>query len=314
MKGSKITYIILFGAIISVSTAAIFIRFAQKSIPSITIAAYRLIIAFLLLFPFTIKKAISEYRQLNKKSFALISMSGFFLAVHFGSWILSLEYTNVISSVVLVTTTPIWVSLIYPYLYNVKIPKRFIWGLLLAFLGIILISVSNSGSFTKFDLREFLIGNTSIIRGNLLALLGAVCAAGYVLLGRTLRKQISTGSYVLLVYFTAGAVLFTYIFLTHEISFQLNKYEFSLLFLLALIPQVIGHSLLNWALGVMPAYFVAITLLGEPIGSTILAFIFLKEIPNKNEIISAGIILLGILIAILGSSSETETDDDSLTD
>ena len=102
--------------------------------------------------------------------------------------------------------------------------------------------------------------------------------------------------------------------LAQDMSLQLNKYEFSLLFLLALIPQVIGHSLLNWALGVMPAYFVAITLLGEPIGSTILAFIFLKEIPNKNEIIGAGIILLGILIAILGSSSESEYIDDSLTD
>ena len=302
-KEEKLALIILPVAILSVSTAAIFIRFAQETIQSITIASYRLIIASLVLFPFTIKKARKEIKDLNSRSIGLIVISGFLLALHFASWIISFEFTNVISSVVLVTTTPIWVTAISPWLIKEKVPRRFLLGLGVAFLGIVMISFSNARLFSSWKINEMFFKDELVIQGNFLALLGAFCAAGYVVIGRILRRQLSTGSYSLSVYSIAGAVLVLFVVVSQEQSMKINLNELKWLILLALIPQVIGHSLINWSLGIMPAYYVAISLLGEPIGSTIMAIIILKEIPTISEIISAGIILLGIFIAIIGSKN-----------
>ena len=294
---------VLFLAIMSVSTAAIFIRFAQTTIPSITIAAYRLVFASLILFPFTIKKTLSDLKGINRKSIGLILASALLLALHFASWIQSLEYTNVISSVVLVTTTPIWVAAISPWLLKESVPKRFFLGLMIAFLGIVLINFKGSLTFGGFNFKEILIGQSRAVFGNFLALIGALCAAGYVVAGRTLRKQLSTESYVLSVYSVAGLILFSLTIFTHAQIKITNFTELKWLFLIALIPQVVGHSLLNWSLGSLPAYFVAISLLGEPIGSSILAIFFLSEMPSLGEVISSMVILLGIIIAITRSKN-----------
>jgi len=266
----------------------------------------------MILFPFTIKKAHKEMKDLNSRSIGLIIISGFLLALHFASWIISLEFTNVISSVVLVTTTPIWVTAISPWLINERVPKRFLLGLVLAFIGMVLISFSSSGLFSNWKINEIFYKDELIIQGNLLALLGALCAAGYVVIGRILRKQLSTGSYALSVYSIAGAALVVFAVVSQEQSMRIDLNELKWLVLLALIPQVIGHSLINWSLGIMPAYYVAISLLGEPIGSTILAIFILKEIPTISEIISAGIILLGIFIAIIGSKNSLDQGKTSI--
>lgn len=299
-KNNKLAFFVLAVAILSVSTAAIFIRFAQETVPSITIASYRLIIASLILIPFTIKKAYKELKGLDSRSIGQIIISGFLLAFHFVSWIISLEFTNVISSVVLVTTTPIWVTAISPWLLKERVPKRFLLGLGLAFLGMVMISFGNAGLLSNWKMNEIFFKDELVVQGNLLALLGAFCAAGYIVIGRILRKQLSTGSYVLSVYSIAGTVLIGLMIISKEQSMKINLNELKWLVLVALIPQVIGHSLINWSLGIMPAYYVAISLLGEPIGSTILAIFILREIPTISEIVSAGVILLGIFIAIIG--------------
>jgi drug/metabolite transporter (DMT)-like permease len=182
----------------------------------------------------------------------------------------------------------------------------------LAFLGMVLISFSSSGLFSHWKLNEIFFRDDMVIQGNLLALLGALCAAGYVVIGRILRRQLSTGSYALSVYSIAGAALVVFAVVSQEQSMRINLNELKWLILLALIPQVIGHSLINWSLGIMPAYYVAISLLGEPIGSTILAIFILKEIPTISEIISAGIILLGIFIAIIGSKNSLDQGKTSI--
>jgi len=298
LENSKYAQFALPIAILSVSTAAIFIRFAQNSIPSITIAAYRLIFASIFLFPFTIKKTIREFREINQKYFLLVISSGVFLALHFASWIMSLESTNVISSVVLVTTTPLWVTAFSPLVLHEKVPRRFLFGLCIAFLGVLMISFVGVGEISGWGINIFYQKNTPSIVGNILALFGAICAACYVVIGRILRRHISNSSYILSVYSTSAFTLTLFILLNHQYSLSINYSDIKWLVLLALIPQVIGHSLINWSLGILPAFFVAISLLGEPIGSTIMAIIFLKEIPSVNEVVSAVIILAGIFIAI----------------
>jgi len=306
IQGKKPVLIILSVAILSVSTAAIFIRFAQETISSIAIASYRLILASLILFPFTIKKAYKEMKDLNSRSIGLIVISGLLLALHFASWIISLEFTNVISSVVLVTTTPIWVTAISPWLIKERVPRKFFLGLVLASFGMVLISFGNSGLSSNWKINEMFFKDELVIQGNLLALLGAFCAAGYIVIGRILRKQLSTGSYALSIYSIAGIALVVFAVVLQEQSMKIDLAELKWLILLALLPQVIGHSLINWSLGIVPAYYVAIFLLGEPIGSTILAIFILKEIPSISEVISAGIILLGIFIAIIGSKNASD--------
>jgi drug/metabolite transporter (DMT)-like permease len=304
----KYAPIALISAILSVSTAAIFIRFSQKSVPSITIAAYRLVLGSLILLPFMIKKAIAEWKELEGKAIGLIFISALLLALHFASWISSLEYTNVISSVVLVTTTPIWVAAISPWLLGEKVPKKFLIGLIVAFLGITLLNITGVSSQVSNEFEKSSNGQNMAIIGNSLALVGAFCAAGYVVIGRILRKQLSTEAYVLGVYSISGLILTSFAIFAVENSIVTNLSDLKWLFLMALIPQAIGHSLLNWSLGILPAYYVAISLLGEPIGSSILAIFFLKETPSLKEVISSVVILVGIIIAITKPNKQVNID------
>ena len=297
-KDKDLAFLFLVIAIFSISTAAIFIRFAQKTIPSITIAAYRLVIASLIMLPFTFRKAACELSALKIRSLIMVIISGLLLACHFASWIISLELTNVISSVILVTTTPIWVAALSPLIFKVNISKRFWLGLMIAFIGIILVSLNSSDKPINRKLISSLINENMNYKGNLLALMGAFYAAGYVIIGKILRKDLSTTSYTIGVYTTAAILLCIYAFLFKKESMYFGFEGFKWLVLIALIPQVIGHSLINWSLGKLPAHLVSLSLLGESAGSTIMAIIFLQEYPSTYAIIGGLIILLGINAAI----------------
>jgi drug/metabolite transporter (DMT)-like permease len=132
--------------------------------------------------------------------------------------------------------------------------------------------------------------------GDILALIGAWMAVGYLLIGRRLRSGISLLSYIFIVYTAASFVLLLIMILAGYSPFGYSWKTFIWFFLLALIPQLLGHTTYNWALGYLPAAFVSVTLLGEPIGSAILAYIFLDEKPTSIKLIGAILILVGIYI------------------
>ena len=294
----------LTAAIISISTASILIRFAQVRLSSLTIATSRLVLSSIILFPFILSRNFFEIRKkLEPKMIFLIIISGIFLAFHFASWITSLEMTRITSSVVLVTTTPIWVAILSKWFLGESVGRNVWIGLFIAFTGIILITAISSNNLPALQsnmLRtDSNLGHLKVIKGNLLALTGAFCAAGYVISGKIARRHITTGSYVFLVYSIAGLMLFLISLVSGQLIIKIELRDWTWLVLLALIPQVIGHSLINWALGVLPAAYVSISLLGEPIGSSLLAYLFLGEIPTLNEIIGAIIVLSGIVIASL---------------
>jgi len=133
--------------------------------------------------------------------------------------------------------------------------------------------------------------------GNLLALAGAFCAAAYLLIGKKLRSKLSLWTYTFLVYGTAGLLLLMMAVGAGEKMWGFSPFTYLILFSLALIPQVIGHSSFNWALRYLSTTYVSIALLGEPIGSTVLAILFLSEIPSELVIFGGILILLGIYIA-----------------
>jgi drug/metabolite transporter (DMT)-like permease len=286
--------------ILAASTASLFIRFAQEFAPSIIIAAYRLGIATLLISPFVLTKKRAELGSITRREFLLAVLSGIFLAIHFATWIKSLEYTTVASSVVLVSTVPLWVALFSPILLKEPISKPVLTGMVLAFVGVIIIAVSDVCSLENGNLvcptYDTFFGGKAFL-GDLLALVGAVSAAMYVIIGRGLRQRVSLMSYVFVVYGMASVVLIILALFSNNPIFGFPKTAYVWFILLAIIPQLLGHSSFNYALGYLSAAFVSIALLGEPIGSTILAYFFLGEVPSKLKVIGAVLILAGIYIA-----------------
>lgn len=296
----KISPMLVMGiGILAVSSGAIFIRFAQAYAPSLTIAMYRMVLTSLLLLPFTFPKHTTELRSLGKQALLLALLSGTFLAIHFATWITSLEYTSVASSVIFVDSTPIWVALLSPLLLKEKLSPIAWGGIAFAFLGGAVVAVSDSCefSFTHFscaDTASFLTGRASL--GNFLALMGAWAAAAYLMIGRHLRAQLSLTAYIYAVYSTAAVVLVIIALLTRQPIFGFPPLAYLWFLLLALIPQLIGHSSFNYALGYLPAAYVAVMLLGEPIGSTILAVFILNEVPTLIKVFGGILILVGIYL------------------
>ena len=281
-------------AVIAVSTAAIFIRIAQSEANTIAIAAWRLIFASLIISPYALKKHKNEIKSLNKKQWIYAIVSGILLAIHFLTWIKSLELTTVAVSVVLVTTNPLFVAIISHFFLGEKITKKILAGLILAFTGSIIIAISDLGQ------------GVHRLLGDVLALTGSLSVAGYFLIGRKLRSKLSLIGYIFPVYLTAAITLLIISIITRTPMTGYTNSTWTLIFLTALIPQVLGHSSLNWALKYLKTTYVTLSVLGEPIGSSILAWIILKEIPTKTVIIGSAIVLTGIYLA-KGSEVKRET-------
>jgi drug/metabolite transporter (DMT)-like permease len=297
--------VIAFG-ILAVSTASIFIRYAQAAgVPSLVIAAGRLLFASLILAPITVVTRRAELAQLGRgpSGRALLGLgllSGGFLALHFASWISSLAYTSVASSVVLVSTTPLWVALLAPFTLKERLPRLVLVGLALALAGGGIVAFSDACAWQNGTLvcppaLAFIQGQAFL--GDLLALGGALMGAAYIIIGRRLRSQVSLLSYIFIVYGMAALTLLGIMLLSGGRLWGYPPLVYLWLLLLAVVPQLLGHSSFNWALRYLSAAYVSITLLGEPIGSTLLAYIFLGETPTALKIFGAILILAGIVIA-----------------
>ena len=285
-------------AILSVSTASIFIRFAQTEAPSLVIAAWRLVFASLLLAIPAIGKHRAELRKLTRTELLLGMASGIFLAIHFATWITSLEYTSVTNSVVLVSTSPLWVAILAPIFLKEKMTKTVIVGMILTLIGGTIIGFSE-GCVWDSGIRCAALSGSGLAeasKGNFLALAGAWTVAGYLLIGRRLRANMSLIPYIFLVYGMAAIVLLVMVLFTGGNLFGFSPIIYLWLLLMAIFPQLIGHSTYNWSLRYLPVALVAVTTLGEPIGSSILAFIILKETPSLLQIIGGVLILAGIYV------------------
>jgi drug/metabolite transporter (DMT)-like permease len=297
--GPATLYLAIAGGILAVSTAAIFIRYAQQDAPSLVIAAFRLTLASAILAPIAWLRHRDELRALTRRALGLGLLSGFFLALHFAAWISSLEFTTVASSVVLVTTTPLWVAIFSPLFLRETPTRATIIGLALALLGGTIVGLSEAcawdGALSCPPLSEFTRGSAFL--GNFLALVGAWMAAGYLIIGRKLREGMSLVPYISIVYGIAAIFLLVFMAAAGHSPFGYPPLTYLWLLLLALIPQLLGHSTLNWALRYVPASLVAVMLLGEPIGSTILALLVLAETPSTLEIGGGLLILTGIYVA-----------------
>jgi len=280
--------------IVAASTSSIFIRFAQNDAPSLVIAAYRLSIASLILVPFLFRQR-EKLRELSRAQYKLAFLSGLFLALHFGAWITSLEYTNVTSSVVLVQTTPLFVAAFSPLLLGEIPSRRTLIGLGLAFGGGLMIALSDYCVFSEgFScVATTSGGGTNVLLGDLLALLGGAAGAAYLIIGRRLRSDFSLLIYIGLVYSSAA------LFLIVAVISSYPPITYLWFLLLAIFPQLFAHSTYNWALRYLPATKVSITLLGEPIAAAVLAYLVLSELPSPLRIAGAAVVLFGVSFSLI---------------
>lgn len=290
-------FAILFFGVASISTAAIFIRLAQKDASSLVIATGRMVLSVIPLIPIVVIWHRASLTTISRKNIILSLLSGLILALHFATWITSLEFTTIASSVVIVCTTPIWVTLFGSIVYHEKVNKVVILGIMLALTGGMLVALSETcilslNGVTCLFMQSNQAGNAAY--GNLLAFLGALFAAGYLIIGKEVRKQVDLAPYALIVYGTAAIVLMLIIIFQRLNVPVYTPTTYFYILLLAIFPQLVGHSTLNWALKYLSTTYVAIAQMGEPVGSTILAIILFHEIPTPLKILGSILILIGI--------------------
>ena len=300
-------YLGLLLGIAAVSTASLLIRLAQVEAPSFVIAAGRLTIASLIIGIFAWSKLRIELPTQSRKTMLLLILAGFFLGFHFATWITSLEYTTVASSVVIVTTAPLWVAIFSPLILKEKITRWIVIGLIVSLAGSVIVGLNSACSLTSRQLvcqPLFAITSGRMFIGNILALLGAFLSAGYLIVGRSTRNSLSLSSYTFVVYSVAALVLIFLVIITRQKITGFSSMTYLYIIALAVIPQLIGHSSFNWALKYLSAAVVSIALLGEPIGTVILSFLFLKESPTLLEIVGGLLILCGIIISSRSRSNQ----------
>lgn len=288
MKGMIRTITILSVGIISISFAAIFIRFCDD-VPATMIATYRLAVASCIMLAFSVVRGVS-FRVSGKDLFFSIA-GGVFLGLHFMFWITSLKYTSVASSVVLVTTNPIFVGIFSYFLLKERQHKEIIAGTILCLIGSVVIAAGDSG------IHALVLLDRRALTGDALALAGAVMASAYLLTGSRVRERLDILTYITIVY-TTGALFLVAASLfagTPFTGYKPSSYIYMVL--LAVIPQLVGHTSINWALKHLRAGMIAISILGEAIGATILAYLFFGETVSTTQIAGMALIFTAIIIA-----------------
>ena len=282
--------LVLAAGVLAVSFSVIFIRLAQteEAVPSLAIAAWRTTIATLVLLPIALLRRRQELREMKTADWLLAALAGLMLGVHFGTWITSLAYTSIASSAVLVSTAPLWVGLAAPFVLHEPLTRWLKIGLGLALMGSVMIALGDG-------LR--LADGSRAMSGNGLALSGAVAMAVYYLIGRRLRQGLSLLSYTTIVYGIAALTLVGYSLMSQVPLVGYSPTAYGLFVLMAVFPQLIGHSSFNWALAYLPATFVAVTIISEPVGATLLGVLILGEVPAGVTIVGSLVVLLGIVVA-----------------
>ena len=282
-------YLVLAIGALAVSWAAVLIRVAAA--PPLVTGAYRLALASLILAPAALWLNHDELLHLGWRDVRLLVGAGLFLGIHFATWISSLSYTSVSSSVVLVSTSPVFVGLAARFLLNESVSPRMFAGIALAVLGTTIVGWGG------------LILSGGALWGDCLAIIGAITVAAYLLIGRKLRKRLSLLTYITPTYAVAALVLGIAAWLGGQEFTGYPMRTYLVFLLLAIGPQIIGHSSYNWALRYVSPTLVAASVLGEPVGATFLAYLVLGEAPVALEVLGGTIILVGLYVCVGAEAS-----------
>jgi drug/metabolite transporter (DMT)-like permease len=278
----RFTPLLLVVAVLSVGPAAVLIRLANA--PPISVAFYRLLTAAVIIGIIVLIRGRRDLAGIDARTFMRSVISGFFLALHFGSWITSLDHTSVANSVLIVTTQPVFAALFGIWYLRERLRPAVFAAMALALAGAVIISGGNPQ-----------VGGWY---GDTLALIGAITASAYLVIGRQVRRTVSTFGYVLIAYTTACVVLGLWALAVQSPLKGFPAISWLWIILAGLGPSVIGHTLYNRALRDYSAHTVATTILGEPLVASILAALILSEYPSPWAYLGAIPIRLGVVSAI----------------
>lgn len=281
--------------VLAVSTSGVLIRLTTA--PPVTTAAHRMLWASVLLLAIALLTQRAEFHKLNRRSLVLLGGSGVLLGVHFVLWTTSLFWTSVASAVLLVDTHPVMVALAARAFLG-ETPPVGVWlGMALALLGSMVIGAG--------DLE---IGVRALI-GDAMALAAAATFAGYLVIGRHVRQGLGVAVYAGLVYSVAG-VLIAGLALVSGTSLTAFSTTDALVWLaLVCVPTLCGHTVLNWALRHVPASVVSVSVLGEPLVMTVLAWQVLGETPTATAVVGGAVLLAGLYLSLRSAPSSVAPDD-----
>ena len=293
-------YAVLAIGVTAVSWSAVLIREADA--PALVIASYRMVLAALPVGTLALIQQRRAPEPISTSSLRPLLLSGAFLALHFAFWITALQHTSVVTAVVLMSMQPLFVGLASPFLLKEAVHRGVWFALLLTLAGSV---IMGAGHLTEgFD----------TLAGDFYALLAGAFAAGYLLVGRRVRPGTSWLRYIGTVYPVTAVLLLAAMFIAGDSPTGYSTKTLLMIALLALGPQLIGHSSINWALGYLPAIIVAIAILVEPVGATILAAIILDEQPTALELIGSLVVLSGVYLALRPVGREAPAPELSPTD
>ena len=286
MSANSRSFLAIAIAMVSISFASIFTKWSDS--PPFIIAGYRLALSCAMLLPVMVwTGGFSTIRSFNRKEVLLILLSGVALAFHFGLWITSLTLTLVSTSVILVTSHPIFVAGVSHFVLKERVKKMAAVGIVVAFSGVSLISIS-----------DYSVGGGKLL-GDLLAFIGGLCAGIYFLSGRVARKSIALTPYAFSVYGLSALLLLVSAAILGNKIVVTSTHELTLFLLMAIIPTIGGHTMFNYALKKLPAHIVATGVLGEPVGASILAYFLLPQQVPGLWIVIGGVLVVGGLYVVL---------------
>lgn len=267
--------------VIAVSFSSIFVKWS--SAPASVQGMYRLLFAVLFMLPFGMRK-LHELRRISIKTWLWLIMSGFFLAMHFLLWMGSLKYTTVSSSTIILALEPVFIWIGAYILFKEKISTMAILGMMVAITGAVFIGMGDIG-----------VSSTNLY-GDLLSVLGTLAVAVHMLLGQKLLGNLSSYVYSLIV-FSSAVIVFAIYNMMLGVSFtNYADREWGIFLLLAIIPTVLGHMLFNWLMKYISATTVSMSILGEPIGASLLAYILLDEMMSYMQIAGGLLAILGLIL------------------
>ena len=272
-------------AIAAVSTSAVLVRWSTA--PAVVLAFYRVLLTTLLVAPFLLTQYRGEFAAFRRRDWAVALATGAALAVHFAAYFESLAWTSVAASVTLVQSQPLFVAIGATLVLDESIGPRRAAGILVAVLGMAAMSAGDL-------LAGAPVQGPRPLYGNALAVLGAVMAAIYVLVGRSLRQRVAVVPYVVVVYAACALTLFVVAVAQGLPLSGYGRGEWLIFLALAVGPGLFGHTVVNWALEHVESAVVSVALLGEPVGATVLALVLLAEVPGPTTLVGAALVLVGI--------------------
>lgn len=272
--------IVLFLAIVAISTAAVLVRLVPEMHP-IGIAMWRTGLVGIAMLPALFRKGAMPA---NPKHTLGTLVAGFCLALHFWAWFGSLQHTTVMRSTVLVCLTPVWAGLLAWLAFKKPPSRRFWFGIGVALLGVWLMSGPGGAASQPVTLL-----------GDGMAIAGGMLAGIYLTIGRSIRPHVDLAPYGALLCTSCAASLLMFGLLTGAPLGVVGTNAWWAILAMAIGPQFMGHIGFSYAVRFVPAYFIGAFVLLEPVGATLLATVVLDEWPQPMEAVGAGIIALGVL-------------------